>query len=205
MVELGPESNDDLRRMFNDLYNGMMDNRERQRSPVCLWQNCTEPTVYEDVEELYRHSKTHIENIDTSQVAPIDRRYECRWRGCTKNYSKLKLLENHLREHTGNMNDGFLEILLCDQAKAIATECRQMRWHPAVIRWCPAVIRIFQSIFYHIFYLDSRFGDFVTRVNFLIFLNWDENFFLTIYQNLLSWFCSTDEGLRASCGLDESL
>ena len=76
MVELGPESNDDLRRMFNDLYNGMMDNRERQRSPVCLWQNCTEPTVYEYVEELYRHSKTHIEHIDTSQVAPIDRRYE---------------------------------------------------------------------------------------------------------------------------------
>ena len=34
------------------------------------------------------------------------------------------------------MNDGFLEILLCDQAKAIAMECRQMRWHPAVIRWC---------------------------------------------------------------------
>ena len=151
MVELGPESNDDLRRMFNDLYDGMMDNRERQRSPVCLWQNCTEPTVYEDVEELYRHSKTHIEHIDTSQVAPIDRRYECRWRGCTKNYSKLKLLENHLREHTGNMNDGFLEILLCDQAKAIATECRQMRWHPAVIRWC---LRIYLKS--HKLYEDLR-------------------------------------------------
>ena len=75
MVELGPESNDNLRRLFNDLYNGMMDNRERQWSPVCLWQNCTESTVYKDVEELYRHSKTHI---DTSQVAPIDRCYECR-------------------------------------------------------------------------------------------------------------------------------
>lgn len=30
----------------------------------------------------------------------------------------------------------FFEILLKDQAKALNTEARQMRWHPLIIRWC---------------------------------------------------------------------
>lgn len=136
MVEVGPNSNSDLRRMFNDLYTSLQENRNKQKSPVCLWENCAKTIAFEDVEELYRHCKTHIERLDTRNVAPIDRCYTCKWQGCTKYYSKLKLVENHLREHTGNMNDEFLEILLSDQAKALTTESRQMRWHPAVIRWC---------------------------------------------------------------------
>ena len=56
--------------------------------------------------------------------------------GCTKTYNKLKLLQNHLRDHTGNAGGKFLEILLKDQAKALNTPAKQMRWHPLVIQWC---------------------------------------------------------------------
>jgi hypothetical protein len=41
-----------------------------------------------------------------------------------------------LREHTGRLNDDFLEVLLSDQAKASNTSSRQMRWNPLVIKWC---------------------------------------------------------------------
>jgi hypothetical protein len=151
MVQVGPNSNDDLSKMFNDLYNGLQENKAKQKSPVCLWENCMETNIFEDVEELYRHCKSHIEHLDTTTIAPIERSYTCKWRGCSKSYKKLKLLENHLREHTGSINDSFLEILLSDQAKAISTESRQMRWHPAVIRWC---LRIYLKS--HKLYNDLR-------------------------------------------------
>ena len=48
----------------------------------------------------------------------------------------LKLLQNHLRDHTGNAKDEFLEVLLKDQAKPLNTSTRQMRCHPLVIQWC---------------------------------------------------------------------
>ena len=136
MVDVGQSSNNDLKTMFNNLYTGLQENRDKQKSLVCLWEACLKTDIFEDVEDLYRHCKSHVEHVDTSKIAPIDREYECKWRGCTKSYRKLRLLENHLRDHTGSMNDSFLEILLSDQAKAVTTESRQMRWHPAVIRWC---------------------------------------------------------------------
>ena len=88
------------------------------------------------MEDLYRHCKSHIEHVDTSIIGPINRCYTCKWRECKKSYKKRKLLENHLREHTGNIQDKSLEVLLSDQAKALSTESRKMRWHPAVIKWC---------------------------------------------------------------------
>ena len=151
MVEVGPNSNDDLKAIFNQLYTGMQNNRNKQASPACLWEACTQTSTFEDVEDLYRHCKSHVEHIDTARIAPVDREYKCKWKGCTKSYSKLRLLENHLREHTGSMNDKFLEILLSDQAKAVTTESRQMRWHPAVIRWC---LRIYLKS--HSLYEDLR-------------------------------------------------
>ena len=112
-------------------------------------ENCSKS--FEDVEDLYRHCKTHIEHVDTNKIAPVDRQYHCKWRGRKKTYGKLKLLENHIREHTGSMTDNFLEILLADQAEAVTTESRQMRWHPAVIRWC---LRIYLKS--HALYNDLR-------------------------------------------------
>ena len=84
------------------------------------WKHCESPT-FENVKELYVHCKTHIERLDTSEIAPINRQYCCHWKDCSKHYSKLKLLENHLREHTNNLQDSFLEVLLCDQVTAINT------------------------------------------------------------------------------------
>ena len=136
MVLLGTNSNDDWKKMFDDLYNEVLENRSKQKSPLCLWENCVETNTFEDVEDLYRHCKSHIDYIDTSVIAPIDRCYKCKWRECKKSYTKLKLLDIHLRERTGNIQRKFLEVFLSDQAKALSTDSRQMRWHPAVIKWC---------------------------------------------------------------------
>ena len=81
----------------------------------------------------------------------MDRQYFCKWKGCTKSYTKRRLLENHIRDHTGSMNDSFMELLLSDQAKAVTTKSRQMRWHPAVIKWC---LRIYLKS--HSLYEDLR-------------------------------------------------
>ena len=135
LVRVGPNSDKDLKIMFEDLHAGLEKNREKIANPLCQWKHCESPT-FENVEELYVHCKTHIERLDTSEIAPINRQYCCHWKDCSKRYAKLKLLENHLREHTGNLQDSFLEVLLRDQATAINTEAKQMRWHPLVIRWC---------------------------------------------------------------------
>ncbi len=86
MVKVGTNSNDDLKKMFDNLYNGVVENRSKQKSPVCLWENCVETNVFEDVEDLYRHCKSHVEHVDTSIIAPIDRCYKCKWSGCKKSY-----------------------------------------------------------------------------------------------------------------------
>ena len=73
MVEVGPNSNDDLKAIFNQLYTGMQDNRNKQASPACLWEACTQTSTFEDAEDLYRHCKSHVEHIDTARIAPVDR------------------------------------------------------------------------------------------------------------------------------------
>ena len=40
-----------------------------------------------------------------------------------------------MENHTGSLNDEFLETLLSDQGKAMTTNAKQMRWHPLVIKW----------------------------------------------------------------------
>lgn len=150
MIEVGPTSNSDLQHIFRHLYIGLEKNNEKRRKPTCHWENCESPE-FQNVEELFRHCKNHIERLDTSVIPPIDRRYYCKWQDCTKSYSKLKLLENHVREHTGSLNDEFLEILLSDQGKAMTTNPKQMRWHPLVIKWC---LRIY--IKSHTLYEDIR-------------------------------------------------
>ena len=80
----------------------------------------------ERVEELYSHCNEHIDKLDTAGIAPINRLYSCKWTGYTKTYNKLKLLQNHLKDHTGNDRDEFLEILLKDQAKALNTPAKHV-------------------------------------------------------------------------------
>ena len=79
---------------------------------------------FQHVEELYCHCKEHIDKLDTAGIAPINRLYSCKWTECTKTYNKLKLLQNHLRDHTADASDEFLEILLKDQAKALNTPAK---------------------------------------------------------------------------------
>ena len=150
MIEVGPTSNSDLQHIFRNLQTGLEKNKEKRQKPICLWENCELPG-FQNVEELFRHCKNHIERLDTSVISPINRRYYCKWQDCTKSYSKLKLLENHIREHTGSLNDEFLETLLSDQGKAMTTNPKQMRWHPLVIKWC---LRIY--IKSHSLYEDIR-------------------------------------------------
>ena len=135
-IDVGLTSHEDLKKMFSDLYSGITENKEKRNVRLCKWENCQCKSQFENVETLYVHCKQHIERIDTSKIAPKDKTYPCKWNGCSKKYAKLKLLEQHIRDHTGRLNDDFLEILLTDQAKALNTEPRQMRWHPLVIKWC---------------------------------------------------------------------
>ncbi len=111
MVNVGPNSNEDPKQMFIELQSGLDENRVKLKNPVCQWDGC-HAARFENVGELYRPCKSHIERIDTGVVPPIQRCYNCKWNGCKKQYAKLKLLENHIRDHTGSFNEEFLEILL---------------------------------------------------------------------------------------------
>lgn len=134
MTSVGPKSDSDLKYIFIKLHEGVDKTKQKLQNPICQWNLCEKR--FQHVEELYCHCKEHIDKLDTAGIAPINRLYSCKWAGCTKTYNKLKLLQNHLRDHTGNARDEFLEILLRDQAKALNTPAKQMRWHPLVIQWC---------------------------------------------------------------------
>ena len=63
--------------------------------------------------------------------------YHCLWpESYDKRHNKLKLLQNHLREHTGHAKDELKEVLMRDQAKALKTSAKKMRSHPLVIQLC---------------------------------------------------------------------
>ena len=136
MTEVGGKTDDDFRSMFSKLQKGMSARKDKLENPKCGWKGCAESEdKFVDVEHLYIHVKSHIDVTD-QDVAPIDRIYKCDWGNCGKTFAKKKLLENHLRDHTGSSSDQFFEILLKDQAKALTVPKRQMRWHPLVIKWC---------------------------------------------------------------------
>ena len=78
MIEIGPKSNSDFQRIFNNLYVGLEKNKEKKSNPLCLWEHCGSP-AFENVEELFRHRKsrserTRVYTVDSSVVPPIDRR-----------------------------------------------------------------------------------------------------------------------------------
>ena len=134
MVEVGKTTDNDFKVMFENLYKGMKSRNENLQNPKCLWNTCSdsEKEKFVDVEQLYDHVKLHIETINTD-IAPIERLYKCEWENCTKEFTKKKLLLNHLREHTGSSSDQFFQILLNDQSKALVLPKKQTRWHPLVI------------------------------------------------------------------------
>ncbi len=134
METVGTKTDSDLQAIFKNMYKGVYEKKQVLQNPVCKWTECGKKC--DNVEILYEHAKQHIEKNDTATIAPINRRYHCSWETCDKNYSKLKLLHNHLREHTGYAKDELLEVLLKDQATALNTPAKQMRWHPLVIQWC---------------------------------------------------------------------
>ena len=75
---------------------------------------------------------------------------------CDKKFSKKKLLQNHILEHTGSTHDQVFEILLKDQAKALTMPSKQMRWHPLIIKWC---LRMYTKS--HSLYDDIRESGFI--------------------------------------------
>ena len=114
----------------------MREKRKTEKS-CCLWSGCTRKS-FPDVKCLYSHVKEHVPDPEAN-TAPVDRVYVCMWKNCSKKFSKKGLLHNHVHDYTGGMQDQFFEVLLKDQAKALTTPSRQMRWHLLVIKWCLGV------------------------------------------------------------------
>lgn len=131
MVEVGRDTDSDFRVMFKRLNDGLRKQKENTKS--CKWKGCSGQQNWTEEDELYQHVKGHIKGTDES-IAPIEGKYGCLWGTCDKTFSKKKILEEHLREHTGSSRDQFFPVLLNNQAKALTVPKRQMRWHPLVIK-----------------------------------------------------------------------
>ena len=137
MSDVGEKTYADFRFIFERLEKGMREKKEKLKNPVCLWSGCTRKS-FQDVKCLYSHVKEHVPETEAN-TSPVDRVYVCMWKNCSKKFSKKGLLYNHVHDHTGGMQDQFFEVLLKDQAKALTTPSRQMRWHLLVIKWCLGV------------------------------------------------------------------
>ena len=178
MVEVGRDTDSDFRVMFKKLNDGLRKQKENSKS--CTWKGCSELQNWTEADELYQHVKGHIKVTDDS-IAPMERKYSCLWGTCDKTFNKKKILEEHLREHTGSSRDQFFPVLLNDQAKALTVPKRQMRWRPLVIKWC---LRMFSKS--HAAYDDLRESG---------FLNLPSGRLLSDYKNLPSplsgWQTST--------------
>ena len=112
--------------MFDKLQNGVERNSFKLENTVCHWKGC-ELGKFTDAECLFEHVKEHFPNSQ-EDTAPINRSYSCEWKACSKTYSKKRLLEQHVKSHTGDIKDEFFKVLLNDQAKALTVPSRQMRW-----------------------------------------------------------------------------
>ena len=106
MQQVGSLSDTDLRYMFDKLQNGVERNSFKLENPVCHWKGC-ELGKFTDVECLFEHVKKHFPNSQ-EDTAPINRSYSCEWKDCSKTYSKKRLLEQHVKSHTGDIKDEFL-------------------------------------------------------------------------------------------------
>ena len=135
MDKVGKKRNQHLSFMFNKLMKGMSEQEKKLKGPKCKWNEC-KLDQFPDLDILFEHICSHIDCSSQSKLAPSQRSYLCKWENCEKKLTKQKTLLNHIKEHTGDIKDEFFKVLLTDQAKALTTPARQMRWHPLVIKWC---------------------------------------------------------------------
>jgi uncharacterized Zn-finger protein len=107
MNTVGYNTDSDFRKLFKQLYEGISQRIDKQESNVCHWEDCLQVEhKFATTELLQKHiSSVHIPTI--SDEAPINRKYQCKWLGCDKAFSKKKLLKSHVIEHTGNESDTF--------------------------------------------------------------------------------------------------
>ena len=180
MSTVGNSTDADFRSLFKQLYDGLSKNIDKQENNICYWEDCFH--LQHDLktpEMLIKHITTcHMPTV--SDESPINRKYQCKWLGCDKTFSKKKLLRSHIIEHTGSECDTFFLTLLQDQAKALNMPSRQMRWHPLVLKWC---LRIYSKS--HSIYDDLRSSG---------FLKLPSGRTLSDYKN----FCSSKSGWQVS-------
>ena len=179
MSTVGNSTDADFRSLFKQLYDRLSKNIDKQENNICYWEDCFH--LQHDLktpEMLIEHITTcHIPTVPDE--SPINRKYQCKWLGCNKIFSKKKLLRSHI-EHTGSECDTFFLTLLQDQAKALNMPSTQMRWHPLVLKWCLHVY--FKS---HSIYDDIRSSE---------FLKLPSARTLSDYKN----FCSSKSGWQVS-------
>lgn len=107
MKTVGNNSDSDFRTLFRQLYKGLSNNTEKQKTNICYWEDCLHlEHEFKSPELLLKHI-TDVHIITVSDVAPINREYNCKWLGCNKTFCKKKLLKTHIAEHTGNESDTF--------------------------------------------------------------------------------------------------
>ena len=58
MENIGKETDDDLKFIFNQLYKGIKKNRKKKKeNPVCEWKGCNVEERFSDCEALFWHVK----------------------------------------------------------------------------------------------------------------------------------------------------
>ena len=134
---LSKSDDDDLRQILSCLNSGFSEMNKKLDSPKCFWADCNS-SKFDSVSALIKHVFIdHIANQEQNDQPPIMKKYKCNWEKYTAgHFDKQDSLKNHVKKHTGEEKEFFLKLLLIDQAKALVTPSKQMRWHPMVIKFC---------------------------------------------------------------------
>ena len=89
---------------------------------------------FNSLSELLKHvDSEHAFHEDQSTSALNDNKYKCKWVKCSENFPKR---QKHIKkQHTGQESDIFIKYLIQDQAKALVTPSKEIRWDPLVIKY----------------------------------------------------------------------